>query len=159
MPKIVFKDTVYGNSVKKANEVLIDKIEGSEAGNVQVAINELYQKLIVSINDVNEYKAQLDALLAGASSAYGFATLDENGKTPSSREFASLIGKWIDEGVPAISFLIGGANGHAEKLKQKADYKLSFGRMTLPHILARVVLAEQIYRAKTILDGHPYHRD
>ena len=85
MPKIVFKDTVYGNSAKKANEVLIDKIEGSEAGDVQVAISELYQKLIASINDINEYKAQLDALLAGASSAYGFATLDENGKIPTSQ--------------------------------------------------------------------------
>ena len=65
----------------------------------------------------------------------------------------------MDEGVQSISFLIGGANGHAEKLRERADYKLSFGRMTLPHMLARVVLAEQIYRAKTILDGHPYHKD
>ena len=85
--------------------------------------------------------------------------LDETGKTPSSREFASLLQGWMDSGVPAISFLIGGANGHADFLKQQADYKLSFGRMTLPHMLARVVLAEQIYRAKTIIDGHPYHKD
>lgn len=85
--------------------------------------------------------------------------LDETGKTPSSREFASLLQGWMDSGVPAVSFLIGGANGHADFLKQQADYKLSFGRMTLPHMLARVVLAEQIYRAKTIIDGHPYHKD
>lgn len=85
--------------------------------------------------------------------------LDETGKTPSSREFASLLQGWMDSGVSAVSFLIGGANGHADFLKQQADYKLSFGRMTLPHMLARVVLAEQIYRAKTIIDGHPYHKD
>lgn len=85
--------------------------------------------------------------------------LDEMGESPSSRQFATRIHKWQNEGIPTIAFLIGGANGHADFLKQKADYKLSFGRMTLPHMLARVILAEQIYRAKTIIDGHPYHRD
>ena len=54
--------------------------------------------------------------------------------------------------------LIGGADGHSEEIRQKADLILAFGEMTWPHMLARVMLAEQIYRAKTILDGHPYHR-
>ena len=122
-----------------------------------VVIKEYEEKRALSVDQLKEAESSL--LLDSVPSGSKIIALDENGKTPSSREFATLIGKWIDEGVPAISFLIGGANGHAEKLKQKADYKLSFGRMTLPHMLARVVLAEQIYRAKTILDGHPYHKD
>lgn len=122
-----------------------------------ISIKEYEEKRSLLGEQLKEAESEL--LLNSVPVGSKIVALDENGKTPSSREFASLIGKWIDEGVPAISFLIGGANGHAEKLKQKADYKLSFGRMTLPHILARVVLAEQIYRAKTILDGHPYHRD
>ena len=122
-----------------------------------VVIKEYEEKRALSVDQLKEAESSL--LLDSVPSGSKIIALDENGKTPSSREFATLIGKWIDEGVPAISFLIGGAHGHAEKLKQKADYKLSFGRMTLPHMLARVVLAEQIYRAKTILDGHPYHKD
>ena len=122
-----------------------------------VVIKEYEEKRALSVEQLKEAESSL--LLESIPVGSKIIALDENGKTPSSREFATLIGKWIDEGVPAISFLIGGANGHAEKLKQKADYKLSFGRMTLPHMLARVVLAEQIYRAKTILDGHPYHKD
>lgn len=122
-----------------------------------ISIKEYEEKRSLLGEQLKEAESEL--LLNSVPVGSKIVALDENGKTPSSREFASLIGKWIDEGVPAISFLIGGANGHAEKLKQKADYKLSFGRMTLPHMLARVVLAEQIYRAKTILDGHPYHRD
>ena len=85
--------------------------------------------------------------------------LDERGETLSSRELADKIRVWQDGGVGTVAFLIGGANGHSDALRRRADLKLSFGRMTLPHMLMRVVLAEQIYRAKTILDGHPYHRD
>lgn len=85
--------------------------------------------------------------------------LDERGQTMSSRELAEKVRVWQDSGIGTIAFLIGGANGHADILRHRADLKLSFGRMTLPHMLMRVVLAEQIYRMKTILDGHPYHKD
>jgi 23S rRNA (pseudouridine1915-N3)-methyltransferase len=85
--------------------------------------------------------------------------LDERGEEPSSREFAQKIARWRDNGVQDIVFLLGGADGHTQETRNKADMVLSFGRMTVPHFLARVLLAEQIYRAKTILDGHPYHRD
>ncbi len=84
--------------------------------------------------------------------------LDEKGEEPDSRAFAEMIKKYRDGGFN-IAFLIGGANGHADFLKKQADKVISFGRMTMPHLLARVVLAEQIYRAKTILGGHPYHKD
>ncbi len=122
-----------------------------------VAIKEFEEKKTLTVEQLKEAESTL--LLSSIPQGGKIIALDERGKTPSSREFAELIGKWLDEGVQSISFLIGGANGHAEKLREKADYKLSFGRMTLPHMLARVVLAEQIYRAKTILDGHPYHKD
>lgn len=112
-----------------------------------------------SLSDEQLKKAESTLLLNNLPLNAKIVVLDETGLTPSSREFAALIQKWQNEGITTIAFLIGGANGHADFLKQKADYKLSFGRITLPHMLARVVLAEQIYRAKTILDGHPYHRD
>ena len=85
--------------------------------------------------------------------------LDEHGAEPSSRELAQKIAHWRDTGTQDIAFLIGGADGHAASSRDRADLILSFGRMTMPHFLARVVLAEQIYRLRTILDNHPYHRD
>ena len=122
-----------------------------------VVIKEFEEKKAWTSEQLKEAESSL--LLSSIPQGGKIIALDERGKTPSSREFADILGKWMDEGVQSISFLIGGANGHAEKVRTQADYKLSFGRMTLPHMLARVVLVEQIYRAKTILDGHPYHKD
>ena len=82
--------------------------------------------------------------------------LDEHGKTLSSRELATTLHPHADK--PLI-FIMGGADGLDESVRQKANLILSFGRMTLPHFLMRVVLAEQIYRVRTLWDGHPYHRD
>ncbi len=96
----------------------------------------------------------LSAVPAGAK----IVVMDERGKQLCSEKFAKRLGCWQDESVPAVVFLIGGADGHGEEIRQKADLILAFGEMTWPHMLARVMLAEQIYRAKTILDGHPYHR-
>ena len=84
--------------------------------------------------------------------------LDERGKNMTSPEFASILENWMTEGSSEICFLIGGADGHLEETRQKADLILSFGKLTLPHILMRAVLTEQIYRAETIISGHPYHR-
>ena len=104
-------------------------------------------------------EAEGELLLKQVPAGYKIVALDERGEEPSSRVFAQKLGRWRDMGAPGIAFLIGGADGHADFIRKRADYLLSFGRMTLPHFLARVVLTEQIYRAKTILDGHPYHRD
>lgn len=85
--------------------------------------------------------------------------LDERGRTMSSTEFAHYLAARRDDGVKSAAFLIGGPDGHPAKLMSKATHlSLSLGPMTLPHGLARVVLVEQIYRAITILSGHPYHR-
>lgn len=84
--------------------------------------------------------------------------LDERGKNMTSPEFAAILENWMTEGCSEICFLIGGADGHLEETRQKADLVLSFGKLTFPHILMRAVLTEQIYRAETIISGHPYHR-
>ena len=103
--------------------------------------------------------AEADLLLSSLPEKAKVVVLDEHGDTLSSREFANKIRTWQTNGADTIAFLIGGADGHGKKVKDRANLTLSFGRMTLPHFLMRVVLAEQIYRAQTILNGHPYHRD
>ena len=108
--------------------------------------------------DLQKKEAESRLLLNAVQENAKLIALDERGKELTSREFATLLKNWIDDGFN-LTFLIGGANGHADTLKQKADLKIAFGRMTMPHLLARVVLAEQLYRAKTILEAHPYHRD
>ena len=84
--------------------------------------------------------------------------LDERGKPMSSEEFAALLGRWRDDGVREARFLIGAADGHGNAARERADLLLGFGAMTWPHMLARAMLAEQLWRATSILAGHPYHR-
>ena len=85
--------------------------------------------------------------------------LDERGGEWASRQLAEKLARWRDDGVGSATFWIGGADGAAQSLKDQADEKLAFGRQTWPHKLVRVMLAEQIYRAITILAKTPYHRD
>lgn len=84
--------------------------------------------------------------------------LDERGTVMPSEDFAALLGRWRDEGVRETRFVIGAADGHDERERADADLLLAFGAMTWPHLLARAMLAEQLYRATSILAGHPYHR-
>lgn len=86
------------------------------------------------------------------------ATLDERGRVLSSPEFADQLAQWRDGGRQDVAFVIGGADGIDPNLRAKAGFSLSFGRMVWPHMLVRVMLAEQLYRAATILGGGPYHR-
>lgn len=102
--------------------------------------------------------AEAESLLRHVSDSAVAITLNETGRSLSSDLFASHLGMWRDEGRPAAIFLIGGPDGHGEAVASRADLTLSLGAMTWPHLLARVLLAEQIYRAATILAGHPYHR-
>ena len=84
--------------------------------------------------------------------------LDERGKTLSSASFAAQLGRWQDSGHRDIAFLIGGADGLDEALRTEAGLEITLGQMTWPHLLARAMLVEQLYRAESILAGHPYHR-
>lgn len=102
-----------------------------------------------------EAAAMLTALPADAT----VVALDESGKNMASRAFAERLAGWRDGGAADIVFAIGGADGHGAALIDKAALRLAFGAMTWPHQLVRLMLAEQCYRAVTILSGHPYHRD
>ena len=105
-------------------------------------------------------KDQEAAVLVGSlAPAAILIALDEGGKTLGSRAFAERIGGWRDTGTGHLTLAIGGADGHGAAVLQKATLILAFGPMTWPHQLVRVMLAEQLYRAVTILSGHPYHRD
>ena len=96
--------------------------------------------------------------LAGKSEGALRVALDERGRTQSSAEFAKSLVAYQDGGAKALAFLIGGADGLAPEGRDAASAVISFGAMTLPHQLVRILLLEQIYRALTIRLGHPYHR-
>ncbi|MBP7252237.1 MAG: 23S rRNA (pseudouridine(1915)-N(3))-methyltransferase RlmH [Alphaproteobacteria bacterium] len=88
--------------------------------------------------------------------AHPVIVLDERGKDEGSVAFAQRLARWQEAG--GATFLLGGADGHAPEVRERADYLLTLGQKTWPHLLARVMLVEQIYRARQILAGHPYHR-
>ncbi|WP_068070603.1 23S rRNA (pseudouridine(1915)-N(3))-methyltransferase RlmH [Novosphingobium lentum] len=85
--------------------------------------------------------------------------LDERGRQLTSSEFAAILSRWRDDGVREARFLIGAADGHEAAQRDSADLLLAFGAATWPHMLARAMLAEQLWRATSIIAGHPYHRE
>ena len=103
-------------------------------------------------------QAEAAALLAKVPASHKVMALDPRGQPLTSEAFASLLARLRDQGTGGLAFLIGGADGLSREAVGKAAEALALGPMTLPHGLARIVLAEQIYRAMTILSGHPYHR-
>jgi len=110
--------------------------------------------------DVGARRDQEAAALAGTipQDAYLIA-MRQDGASLDSDAFAKRLARHRDDGVRDLVFAIGGADGHGEHIQALARESLSLGPLTLPHALARVVLAEQLYRAMTILSGHPYHRE
>ncbi|MEZ5843818.1 MAG: 23S rRNA (pseudouridine(1915)-N(3))-methyltransferase RlmH [Hyphomicrobiaceae bacterium] len=97
-------------------------------------------------------------LLAKVADAGLVVALEESGRTMSSETFARWLARVRDEGTESVAFVLGGPDGQGEAVGATARLALSLGAMTLPHGLARVIVAEQLYRAATILSGHPYHR-
>ena len=119
------------------------------------SIREVESKIRVGAKRIDdEGRRLLKAMPDGAA----IAILDPSGKDHSSEDLAALIGAWRDSGYGSAAFAIGGADGHATHVRQKAFCTISFGRATWPHMLCRAMLAEQLYRASMILAGHPYHR-
>ena len=102
---------------------------------------------------------EANGLLAAIPAGATLVALDEHGPSQPSRPFAEWLGRLRDQGVPAVVFAIGGPDGLDESVRKRADRLMSFGPMTMPHELVRLVLLEQLYRAGTILAGGPYHRD
>lgn len=103
-------------------------------------------------------EAEADLLTRALPTGALLVTLDERGKLLSSPEFAADLARWRDGGRQDVAFAIGGADGLSPAFRARADASISFGRMVWPHMLVRVMLAEQLYRAATILAGSPYHR-
>ena len=101
---------------------------------------------------------EAELLLGAVPNGALIVALDETGRTLTSPAFAKQIDRWRQDGVRDVAFLIGGADGLGEGVRRRADLVLALSAMTLPHMLVRPVLAEQLYRAYTILTGHPYHK-
>lgn len=102
--------------------------------------------------------AEAELLARAVPAGAVLVTLDERGKLLTSPEFAAQLARWRDGGRQDVAFVIGGADGIDPSLRARADFSISFGQMVWPHMLVRVMLAEQLYRAANILSGGPYHR-
>lgn len=121
-----------------------------------LALREVEVKKRLPTEDMKRQEGEL--LLAALPAASTLVVLDERGTALDSEAFARRIGRWRDDGVADLAFVIGGADGHGEAIRKRADMLLSLGAMTWPHMLVRALIAEQLYRAQCILNGHPYHR-
>lgn len=121
-----------------------------------MTLREVEVKKRLSSDELKRQEAEL--LLAAIPAGAVVVALDERGKALPSEGFAAKVGDWRDRGTGDLAFLIGGADGHGEAVRARADFLMAFGPMTWPHMLVRGMLAEQLYRAQQILAGHPYHR-
>lgn len=101
---------------------------------------------------------EAELLLSACEGAERIVALDERGRELSSEQFSQQLGDWQQEGIHRVAFIIGGQDGLSPDLRKKAHLTLCLGRLTWPHMLVRPLLAEQLYRAHTLLTGHPYHR-
>ena len=118
-----------------------------------------YLKRIIWPTRVSELPDRGGTVPAPSVSPVRTVALDERGKSLPSSDFAAILSRWRDDGVREVRFLIGAADGHDQALRDGADLLLSFGAATWPHMLARAMLAEQLFRATSIIAGHPYHRE
>ena len=114
--------------------------------------------IVIKEHDNSTQQDEAKFLQANIPHGAKVVVLDERGVNISSVELAEKVENWLNVGCSEVCFLIGGADGHLQTTRDKADLILSFGKLTLPHMLMRVVLAEQIYRIQTIINHHPYHR-
>jgi len=129
---------------------------GKAIGLGPIAVRELIESRAGNVDDRKRDEAA--RLLKEVGAGDFTIALDPKGQSFTSEAFAGLLAEKRDGAVKTCAFLIGGPDGHGEAALKAAHVKLSLGTLTLPHGLARVVLIEQLYRAATILSGHPYHR-
>ncbi len=139
-------------------ELARDYASRAEAGGRSLALTPV-EIVEVEARPPGDPRREATALLKATPDKGKTILLDERGDNWSSRQLAEAICRWRDDGVPALTFWIGGADGVAQTLKDQADQKLAFGRQTWPHRLVRAMICEQIYRAVMILSANPYHRD
>ena len=142
--------TIAGDYLTRAEGI------GRKSGITRIGITEFAES---QASSPAARMAEEGKLVSAALPPRGFSVvLDERGKALASDGFADLLRRHLDGGTPEMSFLIGGPDGHAPGIREEAGLLMSFGPMTWPHRLVRVMLFEQLYRALTIITGHPYHR-
>ena len=124
--------------------------------NPEISLREVEERRPLKGDELKRREAQL--LLDALPDDAVVVALDGNGKQLSSEALAQKTRSWQDDGQRHVIFVIGGADGHDKSVLDRADFTLSLGPQTWPHMLVRVMLAEQLYRADSILKGHPYHR-
>jgi 23S rRNA (pseudouridine1915-N3)-methyltransferase len=129
---------------------------GRRVGIQSVTLTELAESRAAT-RPLRQYE-EADRLLAALPGGASLITLDERGRELTSEQFSTKLRGMLEGGTKDVVFLIGGPDGHGSALADRADFLLSLGRMTWPHALVRLMLAEQIYRSVTILINHPYHR-
>jgi 23S rRNA (pseudouridine1915-N3)-methyltransferase len=122
-----------------------------------VTLVEIEEKRRLPVAELKQREAEL--ILAAVPPSARLVALAERGAPWTSRQFADRLASWRDSGVAGLAFAIGGADGLGQAVIDRADAVLSLGPMTWPHLLARSLLLEQLYRTQQILAGHPYHRD
>ncbi|MEP4769398.1 MAG: 23S rRNA (pseudouridine(1915)-N(3))-methyltransferase RlmH [Roseibium sp.] len=129
---------------------------GRGLGITDVALSESAESRAQRPDDRKTEEARI--LLQNIPAGAKLVALDETGRSLTSPAFSDKLEAWKNDSVPEIIFAIGGADGHGPEVLARADLKLALGSMTWPHQIARILLAEQVYRAMTIQSGHPYHR-
>lgn len=145
----------------KATIVAIGKCKKSSPEAMLIAeyIKRSGWEIIIKEKDNSEQQDEAKFLQSNIPAGAKVIVLDERGENLKSLDLASKIEGWLTNGSSEICFLIGGADGHLQSTRDKADLLLSFGKLTFPHMLMRAVLTEQIYRIQTIINHHPYHRE
>ena len=123
----------------------------------KIDLKELEIKAKISGDLLKEKEGQL--LMQAVRSCQQFIVLDEKGQNLDSREFALLLNQTKSTSINNLGFIIGGADGVADSVKKSAKHVISLGKMTFPHLMVRSILLEQIYRAYSIINNHPYHRE
>ncbi len=124
-----------------------------------IDLKELKTKLVKNISQNQIKKEEGAVILKNIDKNSFIIALDEKGKEHSSKDFAALFEKITLGGKSHITFIIGGAYGLDEEVLQNANLRMSLSKLTFPHLMVRIILIEQIYRAQSIIDGHPYHKE
>lgn len=132
------------------------KKSGRALGITSVDVREFSESRKGSVGERKQDEA--GSLLSALPKGSVIVALDETGKSLTSKQFASLVNQHLQSGTSCLAFVIGGPDGHGTEILENASRTISFGQATWPHQMVRIMLAEQLYRATTILNGHPYHR-
>jgi len=146
----------FGNFNNSAYKILFE--EFLKRISYKIELKELKLKSSNNLNSELLKHKECELILSNLESDSVLIALDEKGKQFDSVEFAKILNNYQLNSSSKITFVIGGADGLDQKIISKANLVMSLGKMTLPHLMARVVIIEQIYRAQTIINNHPYHR-